>query len=428
MADLRWALVALAVGGGSAKHGCSDHHGCSGGSAMRALAEADAASPHWSADVHCKKPEAWCTHLGATNEPTECGGKPGHFCQDLAGNSGFYPCDARVNATWGTVKCVGADGWSFPETSPADVAVDQLRDRMHAPNETDSCLKLLESHGAEVLVIPERGLIWCPNAKVGTTSMMRVLTRLIDPNATGWQPAYTQGLLERRQITAPLDILRENLQQEDKWLVKFAADMKKAAREKLCRSGRAMTFTTVRNPWERLVSAYLGKVADGSKGNGVDTSIIRDFLGMRADEPIPFSKFLEFVSKQPDETINVHFMPQSVRCGVGKSHYLIQSRIETSFGDDVKLILRTLGESEDLLKEDHISSTANCALSKLCTANLEAQIGPKATWKGDGTAEIAQKLYKSRPGHDLPEIVRQRYAEDTTLLGYSWPGHFDAAP
>ena len=89
-------------------------------------------------------------------------------------------------------------------------------------------------------------------------------------------------------------------------------------------------------------------------------------------------------------------------------------------------MLRALGESEDLFKEKHISSTEKCAQSELCTANLEAQIGPKATWEGDGTAEIARKLYKA--GHDLPEIVRQRYADDTNLLGYSWPGHDSVAP
>ena len=34
------------------------------------------------------------------------------------------------------------------------------------------------------MVIPERGLIWCPNAKVGTTTMVGVLPRLIASNAS----------------------------------------------------------------------------------------------------------------------------------------------------------------------------------------------------------------------------------------------------
>ena len=168
---------------------------------MRTL---DAASPHGPAHVHCPKPEAWCNHLGATSEAKECGGKPGHFCQDIFGSSGFSPCDAKVNATWGSVKCVDSAETGLAAKAPAVVAVNRLREKMNSQNATDSCLELLESHGVDVLVIPERGLIWCPNAKVGTTSMMGILPQLIDPNAK----PYNQGLLERREITAPLDILR----------------------------------------------------------------------------------------------------------------------------------------------------------------------------------------------------------------------------
>ena len=290
-------------------------------------------------------------------------------------------------------------------------------------------------------MIPERGLIWCPNAKVGSSTMVGVLPRLIGPNASA-RP-QTRRLVERGSLEphhgAALARLRKNLQPADRHRVVFASEMEKAARQELCTSGRAVTFTTVRSPWERLVSAYLDKVADGSggKGGSLDVSSIRRFLGMPAGEPVPFAGLLEFVSKQPDKKINIHFMPMSFRCGVGMGHYLIESHIDSgSLEDDVKLMLRSLGESEDLFKERgprdvgeiHISSTEICGRSELCTANLEAQIGPKATWIGNSTGEIARKLYKSRPGHDLADIVRQRYADDAKLLGYAWPGHVDPLP
>ena len=112
-------------------------------------------------DEICPKPVDWCSYSGATNEPKECGGQPGeavsdapmhqhmhpcayapthqyctdapmhqctnapmhqctnapmrlcsnapphpgHFCHDIFGKSGFAPCDAKVDRSWGTVKC-----------------------------------------------------------------------------------------------------------------------------------------------------------------------------------------------------------------------------------------------------------------------------------------------------------------------------------
>ena len=100
-------------------------------------------------------------------------------------------------------------------------------------------------------------------------------------------------------------------------------------------------------------------------------------------------------------------MPQPFRCGAGMGHYLSSRRHRLWFicADDVKLSIRSLGEREDLFKEGHISSTKKCGQSKLCTANLQAQIGPKATWIQNGTGEIAWKLYKSCLGHDLAKVV-----------------------
>ena len=38
---------------------------------------------------------------------TRCGGIPGHYCHDTSGQSGFFPCDKHIPATWGTgVQCL----------------------------------------------------------------------------------------------------------------------------------------------------------------------------------------------------------------------------------------------------------------------------------------------------------------------------------
>lgn len=64
-------------------------------------------SPERPEDLICTKPKGWCEHYSAQNQPKECGGKPGHFCQDSFGKSGFSPCDTKVNATWGAFECEG---------------------------------------------------------------------------------------------------------------------------------------------------------------------------------------------------------------------------------------------------------------------------------------------------------------------------------
>ena len=58
--------------------------------------------------TRCPKPATWCAYEGATNEPRECDEVPGHFCHDVYGKSGFWPCDESIEATWGHFECVGA--------------------------------------------------------------------------------------------------------------------------------------------------------------------------------------------------------------------------------------------------------------------------------------------------------------------------------
>ena len=330
-------------------------------------------------------------------------------------------------------EAVGLD--PLPLSNEAPDASTGLRDLMKTKGSHDSCLALLKDHASDLVVLPEAGLLWCPTAKAGTTSMLAVLPKLVKPKegSSSLRPAEQSSaevngatsLRERFEgydPRAPLHRILKHLRPSDAWRVMMASDLNTTAQHDLCTSGRALSFTTVRNPWERLVSAYLGKIADGSKqAPGVSATPIREKFGMGAEEPISFSRFVRYVADEPDETINVHFLPQSTRCGAGLGRYVIESRIETSFANDVKLMLRAIGKSEDLFQEEHISSAGKCLASEACTANLEEQIGPKATWRRDGTSEIARKLYESDPEYDLVEMVRQRYSDDTSLLGYSYP-------
>jgi hypothetical protein len=60
-----------------------------------------------SGEKICPKPDGWCSHGGATNEPKECGGQPGHWCTDTFGKAGFAACDKKIERTWGAVKTWG---------------------------------------------------------------------------------------------------------------------------------------------------------------------------------------------------------------------------------------------------------------------------------------------------------------------------------
>jgi hypothetical protein len=58
-------------------------------------------------DVICPRPNTWCGYVGATNEATRCDKVPGHYCTDIFGKSGFWPCDTKIKATWGVgIECI----------------------------------------------------------------------------------------------------------------------------------------------------------------------------------------------------------------------------------------------------------------------------------------------------------------------------------
>ena len=71
-----------------------------------------------TADEICDRPEEWCNYAGATNEPRECDDVAGHFCRDIYGKSGFWPCDEKIAPSWGHYECMGP-----PSAPPSQAAM-----------------------------------------------------------------------------------------------------------------------------------------------------------------------------------------------------------------------------------------------------------------------------------------------------------------
>ncbi len=99
-------------------------------------------------------------------------------------------------------------------------------------------------------------------------------------------------------------------------------------------TGRFFLFTVVRDPFSRLLSAYLDQVVRGKNGKRP----VARYYGKDAADPISFPEFCRFLS-DGGVRANPHWYPQVdfIPCGVDKLHFV--GRVE-SLADDLEAIRR----------------------------------------------------------------------------------------
>lgn len=244
------------------------------------------------------------------------------------------------------------------------------------------------------VVVPEAGLVWCPNAKAGTSTMIDILERKLGATRAinTWSP---RNLLSPSAKKRSLDAGRMSLE----------------AKQAFCERGDALSFSILRNPWERTVSAYLGKVASGKISPDGDHN-----------RRLSFSQFVQWLSLNNDTETDIHFMSWSYRCGPVSHGYSLLGAVET-LDDDLSTLLDALHWDQELKQGEQLSSLEDCKMQLECHRSIVDQLGADAFAGMQSSSDLAWKLYQqgSSPEHDLIELVRHRYKRDVAVGGYHPP-------
>jgi hypothetical protein len=174
---------------------------------------------------------------------------------------------------------------------------------------------------------------------------------------------------------------------------------------------RYFKFCIVRNPWSRLVSAYLDKFLQTPTlpwiAKEIDNIYRYNGREPNCQKSISFRQFVEYLAAAHGQAPNIHWRPQYHFLGAVQFHFM--ARFET-LAEDFQVIKQVAKLPVDL-------PWRNQTAHKQAFAQAQdwADLYP-AELRGCATLPPYQKFYTP----DLVEIVRQRYQTDIELFGYEF--------
>ena len=207
----------------------------------------------------------------------------------------------------------------------------------------------------------EMNVLFLKNRKVACSTIQYSLWRAID-QASG-KTTFT-GVLHTHDTPFVKDV--------------FAVDTYDASKLKT-----ATVFSTVRNPYVRILSGYLNKVA---KDPSV-WDVFRKRYNIKPDvtqAELPFSDFVRLVASEPDEVLDVHFCPQYMNLLLPFSKPVFVGHLEAM--DEVVAFMDSIG------------------------APIQ-----------EGYRNVSNSIKKVQAYYDeeTAALVREKYAKDFALFGYS---------
>ena len=143
--------------------------------------------------------------------------------------------------------------------------------------------------------------IYCPILKVATTSMATTMLLLSDCR-------YKEEIIEAGDKTIRSYVFSH---------LKLSNYRYQEARQ-FIDDPSYFKFTIVRNPWSRLVSAYLDKFVIHKKTAISSTKLIEDAVYEKAGIPVDrqksvnFRQFVEYIMAKDENKLNAHWKPQNL--------------------------------------------------------------------------------------------------------------------
>ncbi len=236
----------------------------------------------------------------------------------------------------------------------------------------------------EFVIARRVGLCYSPIPKVATNS---IKAWMLDAQGFPYQrPAKTSQ--ERLQPRRYMDIDSEEL---------IAACFK---------------FVFVRNPYARLVSAYLNKLVDKFPPGIKCHAAMCDFAGVTPEQGVTFREFVKWIAIQKPEEMDHHWRPQVDFLGDETWDFI--GRFE-KLDEDMQVLVKKTEIPFHPFRRNRTLKSLNVSPDQMCVADARAWHlrGFKACTKG---YPVGTGVYYTK---ELRAIVKAIYKEDFERFGYA---------
>lgn len=231
-------------------------------------------------------------------------------------------------------------------------------------------------------------LAYCTVGKTGTTTMIEMISR-----AYNIDKKIRCGYLSNNSRLP--DYINNDIYSD-------GSNKKKQLSHKsaqyLCKNNKIFSFTVIRNPWDRLISTFIGKVVTNRN----------IFMGVNYSESFEY-----FINKTRDSS-NIHIIPHYRSCNPHLNYSMVL-RMENYNANLKSLIMSTkLNKNkpiDDIMDFQHINSTDKCSKHYYCSRRYMSILGTL------NRSYIRRYFFNSSL---LRTWVRKRYREDIIFGGYKF--------